>query len=84
MQQACSINSGVLDLYIYRAICYNEIGNVEKALEMIDYIETVDENNAETHYLKYLIYKESDPDRSLNELKIAKTNNPEVVKLFYE
>lgn len=84
MQQACSINSGVLDLYIYRAICYNEIGNIEKALEMIDYIETVDENNAETHYLKYLIYKESDPDRSLNELKIAKTNNPEVAKLFSE
>lgn len=82
MQQACSINSGMLDLYIYRAICYVELKDNDKALEMIEYVETVDENIAEVHYIKHYIYKDSNPEKAETELSIAKNLNPDVAALF--
>lgn len=82
MQQACSINSGVLDLYIYRAICYAELKEKEKANEMIEYVETVDERIAETHYIRYMLLKEEEPEKAENELAIAKSLNPDISALF--
>ena len=84
MLQACSINSGLLDLYIYRAICYVELKDYERALEMVEYVETVDENIAEVHYIKHYIYKDSNPEKSEAELNIAKNLNPDVAALFAE
>lgn len=84
MQQACSINSGVLDLYIYRAICYRELKEYDKAKEMLDYVATVDENIAEVYYIRYLIYSDLNDDRASSELEKAKSMNPEVSSIFGE
>ena len=82
MQQACSINSGVLDLYIYRAICYRELKNYEKANEMLEYVATVDENIAEIYYIRYLIYSDLNDERAESELSKAKALNPDVAAIF--
>lgn len=84
MQQACSVNSGVLDLYIYRAICYKELNDFDKANEMLDYVSAVDENIAETYYIRYLIYKEQNDNRADEELAKAKSLNPAVASIFGE
>lgn len=84
MQQACSINSGVLDLYIYRAICYRELKEYDKANEMLDYIAAVDENIAEIYYIRHLIYADLNDDRAAGELEKAKSMNPEVASIFGE
>lgn len=82
MQQACSINSGLLDLYIYRAICYIELNDFDKAIDMVDYVETVDENIAEVHYIKHYIYKDTDPQKAELEMNIATNLNPDVAAIF--
>lgn len=84
MQQACSINSGVLDLYIYRAICYRELKEFDKANEMLDYVETVVDNIAETHYIRYLIYTDLKDERAKDELNRAKLLNPQIANIFGE
>lgn len=84
MQQACAINSGVLDLYIYRAICYRELKEFDKANEMLDYVNAVDESIAESHYVRYLIYMDLEDARANDELNIAKALNPEVTNIFGE
>ena len=82
MQQACSVNSGVLDLYIYRAICYRELKNYDKANEMLDYVVAVDENIAETHYVRYLVYSDLKDERAEGELNIAKSLNSSVANIL--
>ena len=84
MQQACSVNSGVLDLYIYRAICYRELKLYDKANDMLDYVETVEENIAETHYVRYLIYSDLEDERAENELSKAKLLNSDIAGIFGE
>lgn len=84
MQQACSVNSGVLDLYIYRAICYRELKEYEKAHEMLDYVASVDENIAEIYYVRHLIYSDENDPRSVEELNKAKTLDPKVAAVFGE
>lgn len=84
MQQACAINSGVLDIYIYRAICYRELKEFDKANEMLDYVNAVDENIAETHYVRYLIYVDVEDERANDELNKAKALNPKVTNIFGE
>lgn len=84
LQQACSINSGVLDLYVFRAICYKEVKNYDKAHEMLDYVETVQENIAETHYIRALIYRDLQDSRAEAEMNKAKTLNPEIANLLGE
>lgn len=82
MQQACSINSGVFDLYIYRAICYRELKQFDKANDMLDYVEAVDDNIAETHYVRHLIYADLNDERASQELEKAKSMNSDVASLF--
>lgn len=84
MQQACSVNSGVLDLYIYRAICYRELKEYDKAHEMLDYVAAVDENIAEIYYIRHLIYVDENDSRAEEELKKAKMLDPKVAAIFGE
>lgn len=49
---------------------------------MIEYVETVDEGIAETHYIRYLLLKDENPEKADNELEIAKNLNPDVTTLF--
>lgn len=82
LQQACSINSGLLDLYIYRAICYIELGDLNQAMEMVEYVESIDENIAEVHYIKHYIFKDTDPEKAKLEMDIAISLNPDVAAIF--
>ena len=84
MQQACSINSSLLDLYLYRAICYRELKEYDMANEMLDYVDTVNEDMAETHYVRHLIYRDLNDDRAEFELNKAKSLNPQVAGIFGE
>lgn len=84
MQQACAINSGVLDLYIYRAICYRELKEFDKANEMLDYVQAVDDKIAETYYIRYLVYLDLNDTRAEGELNRAKALNPEIQSAFGE
>lgn len=45
-------NPGLLDAYVFRALCLKEIGKYDKALELSDYLLTVNENSKEFHNLK--------------------------------
>lgn len=84
MQQACSINSSLLDLYLYRAICYRELKEYDMANEMLDYVDTVNEDMAETHYVRHLIYSDLNDERAEYELSKAKSLNPQVAGIFGE
>lgn len=84
MQQACSINSAVLDLYIYRAICYRELQMYDKANEMLDYVAAVDENIPEIYYIRSLIYTDLKDERAESELNRAKILNPKIAGVFGE
>ena len=84
MQQACSVNSGVLDLYIYRAICHRELKEYDRANEMLDYVLLVSEDIAEAYYIRYLIYSDLNDDRAQGELDKAKSLDPAVAALFGE
>lgn len=84
LRQACSINSGMLDLYIYRAICYRELKDYDKANEMLDYVLAVKENVAEVYYIRSLIYKDLHDERAAAELERAKALDPQIANLIGE
>lgn len=58
LRQACSQNPGVVDLYIYRALCYREVKNYERAYEMIDYILALDVTSAEALLIRSELNKD--------------------------
>ncbi len=43
---------GILDGYLFRALCLKEVGQYEKALELSDYLLRVDQNSKTFHDLK--------------------------------
>ena len=82
-RSACLKAPGWVDLFIYRALCYKEIKNYERAFEMVDYIMAISENQAEALLIKSEIYKEigqlENYQKSREEaLKI----NPNLQKMF--
>ena len=52
--------------------------------EMLDYVDTVNEDMAETHYVRHLIYRDLNDDRAEFELNKAKSLNPQVAGIFGE
>lgn len=57
-RMACSGNPGVIDLYIYRALCYKELKNYDRAYEMVDYILAINENAPEALLIRSEINKD--------------------------
>lgn len=55
---ACSKNPGMVDLYIYRALCYREIKDYERAYEMVDYILAITEDAPEALLIRSEINKD--------------------------
>lgn len=41
-----------VDAYLFRAMCYKELGNYEKAMEAIDYMLLIQSENAQLHFIK--------------------------------
>lgn len=72
---ACSRNPGQLQLYFYRAMCYSELKQHDKALAMTDYILNVDGNIMEARMIRMKACKalgkeaEAQVERSIIEAK---------------
>lgn len=65
---ASSSNPGMLDLIIYRAVCYKELKNYDKAFEMVNYLISINENMGEPYLIRAEIYQE------LNEIDKAEAD----------
>ena len=60
------------DLFIYRALCYNKLGNFDRAIEMAQYVLTLNENNGEAHAALAETYRlQGDTARAEEEEKLA-------------
>jgi len=65
---ASSANPGMLDLIIYRALCYKELKDYDKAFEMTNYLIAIDEDMGEAYLIRAEIYQE------LNEIDKAEAD----------
>lgn len=84
LRTACSQNPGMIDLYIYRALCYKELKEYERANEMVEYLMALsDKEQPEVLLIRAEINKEMgnteayEADRSAA-LKL----NPQLEKLI--
>lgn len=56
---ACSSNPGNLVLYLYRALCYKELKQYDRGLEMVEYILNMSDGTiGEAYYVRSQIYAE--------------------------
>lgn len=65
---ASSANPGMLDIVVYRAICYKELKNYDKAFEMVNYLLAINENMGEVYLIRAELYQE------LNEIDKAEAD----------
>lgn len=65
---AGSSNPGMLDIVIYRALCYKALKNYDKAFEMINYLLAINENIGEAYLIRAELYQE------LNEIEKAEAD----------
>jgi len=66
---ACSAHHDNLILYLYRALCYRELKNYDKAFEMIEYIINISDGNlSEAFYVRSLL------NTDINEEELAKSD----------
>lgn len=63
-----------IDAYLFRAMCYKDIKNYEKALESVDYVLTLDPENAQMHQIKGNILSEMEgrSAEATEEYRVAK------------
>jgi len=47
-----------VDAYLFRAMCYRELQNYDKALESVDYVLLLQPDNAQLHYIKGNLLKD--------------------------
>ena len=82
---ATSRQPGQIQLYFYRAICHKEIGELDKAFELIDFVLGVDTNIAEAHLIKAEILSEQGKeDEAEKERSVAYTINPDLKGMMEE
>lgn len=80
---ACARNPGQLQLYFYRAMCYEELGQYGKALEMTEYLLNVDENLHEARLIKMKAYQELGRESDANrERSILEAKKPELLAMM--
>lgn len=51
-------NPSRIEAYLFRAMCLKDLGQYEKALEMVDYVIVLQPNTGQLHQIKGNIYKE--------------------------
>lgn len=82
-RMACSKNPGMVDLYIYRALCYREVKDYDRAYEMVDYILAISEDAPEALLIRSEINKNlgkmSEYEADRNE---ALKRNPKLVNVI--
>ncbi len=60
-------NPEAVDVYLYRVMCLKDLGNYDKALELIDFIEALGVEIAETHTLRADVYRALGNESQANE-----------------
>lgn len=80
---ACSRNPGQIQLYFYRAMCHEELKQYDEALEMIDYILSVDEELYEARLIRLKIYEAiGQLTEASTERNIIQSNKPELLQMM--
>lgn len=80
---ACVANPGCVQFYLYRAMCHKELGELESALEMLDYITRIAPELAEGFYLRSVIYTElNQPEKAEENRTKALSLKPEIAELM--
>lgn len=65
-----------MDAYMFRILCHKDLKEYDKALELIDYITLLKEDNAEVYAIKSSIYEElGKKEEARQALEIAKKYN---------
>lgn len=63
------------EVYLYRILCHKELGEYDKALELADYVEALDEKRGTAYMMKYDIYKTmGDKEKAEEIIRKAKEN----------
>ncbi len=82
---ATSRQPGQIQLYFYRAICHKEIGELDKAMELIDFVLGVKSDLAEAHLIKSEILKEMGKEDAAQKAKEdAFSYNPDLQAMMEE
>lgn len=65
-----------IDAYMYRAMCHKDLGEFNKAVELMDYIGLLQPQNAEIHLIKAALYDEmGKPEKVAEEKLLAQNGN---------
>ena len=59
MRSECIANPGALDLFIMRALCYKELKQYDRALEMVQYVLDLAPDAGEAYLIRSEIYRET-------------------------
>lgn len=82
---ACSREPGQIQLYFYRAMCHEELKQYNQALELLDYILSVDEELYEAHLVRANIYEATGKlTEAANKRSIIQSNKPELLQMMEE
>lgn len=77
LRKVSTVYAERVDLFIYRALCYNKLGNYERAEEMANYVLALDENSGEAHAALSETYRlQGDTERAEQEEKMASSLSP--------
>lgn len=80
---ACSRTPGQLQLYFYRAMCYEELKQYDDALEMTKYVLNVDNTIAEAHLVRSKVFEAlGNTEAAEEERTIIKELNPELLDMM--
>ncbi len=67
------------EAYLYRLLSHKELGEYDKALELADYIEDLDEHSADAFIMRYAIYKDMGDEENAAKMKeVVRKMRPDV------
>lgn len=82
---ATSRQPGQIQLYFYRAVCHKEIGELDKAFELIDFVLNMSPDLAEAHLIKAEILNEQCKEaEAAIERELAYSINPDIKGMLEE
>lgn len=78
LREITVLNPHLYEGYLYRILCHKEIGEFDKALELCDYIEALDDSSIDPFSMRYAVYKEMGDEEKADKMrKIVYKMNPQ-------
>lgn len=72
-----------IDVYFFRALCHKDIGEYDKALELIDFVATLNDHSSEVHVIRSNIYEDMGrKEEAKVEMDLAKELKPDLKLVF--